>query len=179
MVTAQQHTLSHETMYICTCLHFTWMHIIRVTHIMHYYVCILHMSISLHPPSFDVKGHLLHSYGLKYDTLELTTYECTWFVSDCVTDALYLAVKQIFIMDLVIYDAHNVHYHMNPLQLVTLSGYYFTHLDYLAMHCWIWATLLHTTYITATGASSVWRYVQLFERVVGHMPNGAPSTTLF
>ena len=45
-------------MYLCMCLHCTYMHVIRLTHMMHYYVHILHMSISLHPPSFDVKAHL-------------------------------------------------------------------------------------------------------------------------
>ena len=36
------------------------------------------------------------------------------FVSDCLTDAIYLVVIWIFNMDFVIYDAHITHYHMDP-----------------------------------------------------------------
>ena len=46
---------------------------------------------------------------------ELTAYECTWFICGHLMDDLYLVVKWIFIMDLVIYDAHIVRYHMNLL----------------------------------------------------------------
>ena len=105
---------------------------------------------------------------------ELTTYHSIWFVSDCLMDALYLVVINIFIMDLVIYDAHIIHYHMDPLWLVTVVWSYFTHPDYLVIHCWIWATLLHPTIITPLGTQSVWRYVWIFERVVGYMLNCFP-----
>ena len=86
---------------------------------------------------------------------------------------LYLVIISIFIMDLSIYDAHIIHCNMNPLQSVALGWSYFTHLDYLVICCWIWATLLHPTIITPAGAPNVWRYVQLFEGVVGYMLNGA------
>ena len=52
---------------------------------------------------------------------ELITHECMWLVSDCLTDALYLVVKQVFIMDPVIYDTHIIHYHMNSSQSVALD----------------------------------------------------------
>ena len=58
------------------------------------------------------------------------------------TDALYSVVKWIFIINLFIYDAHIIHYHMNPLWLVALVQSYFTHLDYMIIHCWISATFI-------------------------------------
>ena len=51
-----------------------------------------------------------------------------WFVPYCLTVALYLVVKWIFIMNLAIYDAQIIHYHMNPLQLVALDQSDFMHL---------------------------------------------------
>ena len=82
----------------------------------------------------------MNAHGLT--CFEVTAYECIWFVSDCLMDALYLALKQIFIMDLVIHDAHIIHYHMNPLWSVSLGHNYITHLDYMVIHCWIHTTLL-------------------------------------
>ena len=93
--------------------------------------------------------------------------------SDHLTDALYLVVKQIFIMDLVIFNAHTIHYHMNSSQSVALYQRYFTYLDYLVNHHWIWATLLHPTNITPAGTPNVWGYFLLFEGVVGYTSNGA------
>ena len=96
-----------------------------------------------------------------------------WFVSDYFTDALYSVVIWTFIMDLVIYDAHLMNYHMAPLWSATLGQSYFMHLDYLVICCWIWATLLHPTIITPVGALNVWRYVWLFQGVVGYLPNSS------
>ena len=91
-----------------------------------------------------------------------------WFVPAWLTDTLYSVVIQIFIMDLVMYDAHIIHYFINPLQSVALDP------DHLVIHCTIQATLLHPTIITPVEALNVWRYGQLFEGVVGYMPNDVP-----
>ena len=103
---------------------------------------------------------------------ELTAYEYTWYVSDCLMDALYSVVIWIFFMDVFIYDAHIIQY-MNPLQSVALGQSYFGHLDYLVAHYWIQATL-HPTISTPAGAPSVWKYVQLFEGMAVYMPKSAP-----
>ena len=79
------------------------------------------MSISLHPPSFDAKAPFHMSTAYSRIHFELTAYDCMWFVSDCLTDALYSAVIWIFFMDLIIYNAHIIHHHMDPLQSVTLG----------------------------------------------------------
>ena len=47
-----------------------------LTHITHYCVHILHMSISLHPPSFDVKPTLLQVFSLQYDALQTDQCNC-------------------------------------------------------------------------------------------------------
>ena len=88
---------------------------------MHYYVHILHISISLHPPSFDVNPPFYMSTANSRTHFELATYDCMWFVSDCLMDALHLVVIQFVIMDLVIYDAHIIHYHRDLLWLMALG----------------------------------------------------------
>ena len=128
------------------------MHAIRLTCIMHYYVHILHMSIPLHSLLLMSKPpiHMSTVYNMTF--FELTTYNYTCFVSDCLMNALNSVVIWIFTMDLVIYDVHIIHYHMDPLWLVVLGQNYFVHLDYLVIHCLIKATLLHPTIITPVEA---------------------------
>ena len=46
-------------------------------------------------------------------------------------DVLYAVIVQIFGMALVIYDTHNIHFHMDAAQLVALAQSYFAHNDYL------------------------------------------------
>ena len=76
-------------------------------------------------------------------------------------------------MAFVIYDIHITHFHMDPAQSVAWLGVT-SQMKYLEAHCWIWATLLHPTIITLVGAPNVYRYVQIFKRVIGYMWNGAP-----
>ena len=174
MVITQLDTLCHWPMYMCMHLQSTHIHAIRLKHKLHYYVHILHMSITLHLPPFDVKAPSYISTAYNRTPFELTTYDHMWFISDCLTDAVYSVVIWIFIMDLVIYNADIIHYNMDPLWSVALGQSYFTHPDYLIIHCCIQATLLHPTLITPVGVLKVCRYLQIFEGVVGYMPNGAP-----
>ena len=72
------------------------------------------------------------------------------------TEAWYLGTICIFHnMATVIHDAHIIHYHMDPAQLVVLVWCYFTHNNYLIVQCWIRATLLDLTIITPVGAPHV------------------------
>ena len=102
---------------------------------------------------------------------KLTNYMFMWLVSDYLTDALYLAIVQIFIITLVIYDAHTIHFHMDPASLMPLGQGYFAHHDYLVVCCWIQPGLLQVV-------PNRWRYVQIFEGSIGYMPNGAPCYCL-
>ena len=135
------------------------MYIIRLTHITHDYVCILHMYISLWPHSFDVKVPFVMSVAYNMAHFELIAYNCMWSVSNFFIDALYSVVKWIFIKVCVIYDVHIIHYYLNAKWSVTLGQSYIVHQAYLVIFCWIWATLLCPMNITAAGALNVWRYV--------------------
>ena len=50
-----------------------------------------------------------------------------------------------FIMDLVFYNSHIIHYHMKPLWSVAPRQSSFVCPDYLVVCCWIQTTLLHPT----------------------------------
>ena len=156
----------------------------RLTHITHYYVCILYITLPLHPLLMS-NTLFLHVYGLNTACFELTTYECMWF--DMLwTDHQWMHVvclwlfdwhciishKADFNMDLFFYDAHIIHYYIKLLQLVALDQIYFTHPYSLVIYSWIWATLLHWTSITPTGVPNVWKYVWLFEGLVIFRLNG-------
>ena len=104
---------------------------------------------------------------------EVTAYLCTWLISDYLRDVLYLVIVWIFIIALVIYDAHFIYIHMDHAWSVALGQSHFTHLDYLVICYWILATLLHPTIITPRGAPNIWRYAWIFQGVVSNFPNGA------
>ena len=80
-------------------------------------------------------------------------YNCMQLVSDCLTDALYRDIVQNFIMTLGIFDAHIIHYNMNPLLLVALGHSYYAHPSYRIIWCWMWATLLHLTSVIPVGST--------------------------
>ena len=54
---------------------------------------------------------------------KLTAYKCTWFLYN-LTDILNSVTVWNFIMALVIYDTHIIHFHMAPAELVALGQSY-------------------------------------------------------
>ena len=149
------------------------MYIIRHTHIMHYYVCMSHIYIVTFP-FFDVKAPFCIS----------TAYDSTHFWIAC----LWLHVVHLWLFNRCSVlggdtDFHHVSCHLqwpcDPLSYgsITVSGpgSKLLHTPWLPGHLFLDpGHLLHPTIITQMGALIVWRYVQIFEGVVGYMPNGAP-----
>ena len=99
---------------------------------------------------------------------KLTAYICMWSVYEYLMYALYSVIVMIFIIALIIYDAHAIYFYMDPARLVVLSQ------SYTMVCCWVWATLLHLPIITPLGAPNVWKYVWIFKGVVGYMLNDSP-----
>ena len=78
-------------------------HISSFTHITHYYVCILQISVSLHPLLLMLMPPFYMSAINNKTHFELTAYECMWLASYYLMDIPYSAKLYIFIMSLVIY----------------------------------------------------------------------------
>ena len=147
------------TLHINAC-HKTYIHIaLLYMHItcLYHYILLLVMSKPYFTCLWFTVWHALNllpmnAYNMIHIILshiKLTTCACTWFVSGCLTDALYWSGKTDFDRGPCHYDTHIIHYNnMNLLLLVALDQSYFAHPDYLVICCWIWATLLHLINIT-------------------------------
>ena len=138
------------------------------------------LSLLLLPPYFDVKAPIFTSpwlkiqHALSWPPMNVHGFDSLW------TDCLWMHVvflwlfiegsifggKMDFIMDLFIDDAFIIHYHMNPLGLVVLGWSYFTHADFMVIHCWIWVIM--QKYYSCGGTNclelclTVWRSSRLY-----------------
>ena len=135
-----------------------------------YYICLYHHI----PLLLMSKPHFYMSMAYNMTHFELTAYKCMWFVSDCFMDVLYLAVKQIFITNLVIYDAHIVHYHMDWLQSVALGQSYFCTSGLSGQLLLDLGHFAVSNQYYCSGETNIWRYYWLFGWVVGYIPNVTP-----
>ena len=101
---------------------------------MHSYVCALWYIYIITSPSFHVSVPFYMSTTYNGTYFKLTAFLCLWFALDCLIDALYSAVVQIFIMALVIYSAHIIHF-MNP-PMINCPGSHLLCTPWLSGNSW-------------------------------------------
>ena len=123
-------TYAHHYNYIDNALLYT-----QYSKYLYYYIPLLLMSI---PP-------LCISTPCNRLCFKICTYAGMWLVSLFGSCSILNNITYFLRIALMIYDAHIIHFHTYDAMSVALDQSYFANPDYLAVHCWIQATLLDST----------------------------------